>query len=677
MFFVENIIMNKDTVDYTKLSDSIISQTNKQSNKTLNDNPSAASNYANQSHSGFCKTMLAVGSAITFIRNLVLNTLFIIILLLAIIGIKACDTLVENNEEVQKITALSKKSAPVLYLNLSGSISDAPEPTDGYAKLAKEIEKSLNNTSSTDVLSVERALQYASKDNSVKEIFVDLSNLYSVSFSSASRIATAIKNLKKLRPALTVTSYSNSYTKGAFIIANACDKIVLHPLGNLNFKGMSLSNLYFKDALETYGIKPLVIKAGEYKSAVEPLTSNKMSDDVREEYQGIVNGLWDVYLYELPNRHLNKKLKALFSNEQRYLDILSKYDGDEAKMLLMAEVVDELNDKINLTHEYAKKYSVSKIHPSSVYVMYDDYLKYHDNNIATNKKSTATVAVIYGIGTITDHSDNKEAFTPANIKEQLKKAEKIKDLKTLIFYINSGGGSVTASESIRAMIKDFKFRRNVRIIVSMNSIAASGAYWISTAADEIYATDDTITGSIGVFAVIPDVHVFLNEHGVYHDGVSTSEFENYSIAKQMPEENRVLYTYQIMSTYRHFLTLVKHSKYKLRLKNSKDFAEGKIFLANDAMKLGLVDHIGNLNQILLKEKRVLSRRKHPNVKVVHISAGEDNGMSLIKTVLTSKAYTYIPDEYLKLTLDVIKRAKEKPNVQKGLMAISPVNVEFN
>ena len=129
MFFVENIIMNKDTVDYTKLSDSIISQTNKQSNKTLNDNPSAASNYANQSHSGFCKTMLAVGSAITFIRNLVLNTLFIIILLLAIIGIKACDTLVENNEEVQKITALSKKSAPVLYLNLSGSISDAPEPT--------------------------------------------------------------------------------------------------------------------------------------------------------------------------------------------------------------------------------------------------------------------------------------------------------------------------------------------------------------------------------------------------------------------------------------------------------------------------------------------------------------------------------------------------------------------
>lgn len=668
--------MNKETVDYTKLSDSMISQSNQQKKTSFEKNATQA-NTSNNGHSGFCKALLAVGSAITFIRNLVLNTLFIIILLLAIIGIKACDSLVDENADLQKVATVSKKSAPVLFLNLSGTISDAPEPSDGYSRLAKELEKNLNNTSSTDVLSVERALKYASKDNSVREIFIDLSNLYSVTFSSASRIAEAVNNLKKIRPSLTVTSYSNSYTKGAFIIANACDKIVLHPLGNLNFKGMSLSNIYLKDALENFGIKPLVIKAGSYKSAVEPLTSNSMSDEVKEEYTGIVNGLWEEYLSELPNKNERNKLSALFSNEQKYLDLLAKFDGDEAKLLNECQVVDYLKDKITITHEYAKKYAVNKTNPSKVYVMYDDYLKYHDSKISDKKKTTATVAVIYGIGTITDHSDNKEAFTPANIKDQLKKAEKIKDLKTLIFYINSGGGSVTASESIRAMINDFKYRKNVKVIVSMNSIAASGAYWISTAADTIYATHDTITGSIGVFAVIPDVHVFLNDHGVYHDGVSTSEFENYSIAKKMPEENRVLYAYQIMSTYKKFLTLVKHSKYKLRLKDPKDFAEGRIFLANDARKLGLVDNIGNINKILVKEKKLLARRKHPNVNVVHIGAGDDNGMSLIKTILSSKAYTFIPNEYLKLTLDVIKSAKDKPNIQKGMMAISPVSVDFN
>ena len=134
--------MNKETVDYTKLSDSMISQSNQQKKTSFEKNATQA-NTSNNGHSGFCKALLAVGSAITFIRNLVLNTLFIIILLLAIIGIKACDSLVDENADLQKVATVSKKSAPVLFLNLSGTISDAPEPSDGYSRLAKELEKNL------------------------------------------------------------------------------------------------------------------------------------------------------------------------------------------------------------------------------------------------------------------------------------------------------------------------------------------------------------------------------------------------------------------------------------------------------------------------------------------------------------------------------------------------------
>lgn len=646
---------------------------------------------------GLCHIFMMIGSIITFIRNTVFNIIFILLIIAIFALVGLVNTVSDKGSEV--IAELSGKSTheieqiePVLCFDLNGPIYEYPLPDDDYSKLSRSLDEKLNNRRINDILSIEKALKAALNEDGIKEIYLNLTEC-KTTFPVAERIYNAVREYKEKKPDTKITAFAESYGASAYRIATAADRIVIDPLGGFDFKGFASSNLYLKDLLDRFRVEPLVFKAGEFKSAVEIFTENRMSDGVKKEYQHIFDSLWKLYKNSLNARdHASSALTAVFDNPERFLSELDRFRGSEAELLKNMGLVDEINSQLNLEYAYSKDYGFedNMLNPNMT-----DYQDLADS-IATvstiskakkkkHKKSSSEntvksessdgkseIAVLYGIGEIVDFSERPTDFTPDNIASQIEKILEDKNIKGVIFYINSPGGSVTASEKIRNLIVKLKETREIPVYVSMNSLCASGAYWISTACDRLYATPTTITGSIGVFSVGLGLHDLLNEYGIRQDGVETSELERTAFAVRMPESQRRMNTLQIEGIYENFISLVKNSRRALRNTDYRVFAEGKVFLCEDALSLKLIDDSKDLFGVSEDMKAAIKKDDKDEITLVHLSSDSGNKANLFKSLFLKTASGFVEPEYVKTILDLLDKSARVSENKPKLMAIGAI-----
>ena len=644
-----------------------------------------------------CHICMMIGSIVTFIRNTVFNIIFILLIIAIFSLVSLVNTLADKGSEV--IAEFSGKSSiefgqteQVLCFDLNGPIFEYPLPDDDYSKLSRSLDEKINNRRINDILSIEKALKAAEDEDNIKEIYLNLTGCIT-SFPVAERIYNAVKEYRKKKPDTKVTAFAESYGASAYRIATSADRIVIDPLGGFDFKGFASSNLYLKDLLERLRVEPLVFKAGEFKSAVEIFTENRMSEGVKKEYQHIFDSLWKIYKDSLNSRaNASSSLTAVFDNPQHFLSELDRFRGSEAQLLRNMGLVDEINSQLNLEYSYSKDYGYEDNMLNPIMTDYQDLAdsvntvstvsktkkNKHRKNDADKSVSTdstdekSEIAVLYGIGEIVDFSENPTDFTPDNIASQIEKILEDNKIKGVIFYINSPGGSVTASEKIRNLILKLKETREIPVYVSMNSLCASGAYWISTACDRLYATPTTITGSIGVFSVGLGLHDLLNEYGIRQDGVETSELERTPFAVRMPESQRRMNTLQIEGIYENFISLVKNSRSALKNTDYRVFAEGKVFLCQDALSLKLIDESKDLFGVFEDIKAAVGQKDKGEISLVHLSSDSGNKANLFKSLFIKTATGIIAPEYVKTILDLMNSSAAGRENKPKLMAIGAI-----
>lgn len=630
----------------------------------------------------------------------------------------------------------NNQSAPqVLYFDLSGPISEIPFANTQLDNLQRELEFALYGKQSHELIAIENALKLVANDPQIKKVIIDVDDMSPINLTMVARLGKAINIAKGKDLDRQVITIGTNYSQASYALAAYSDHIVLDPLGQIDLKGITMSSLFFKDLLDKANVTPYIFRAGHFKSAVEPFMLNSMSYDVRQEYEAIAFKSWSIYRDALNIRKAIKN-KRILPDAQTYVSWLKSFNGDRAALQLSEGFVDEVTPLSTYLAQIAKEVTADPANSDlPAIITYQDYLiKYQlqqnteskigalsnieipqqpseliknnnfvnpdlselvtkvKNNMASSlvniqadsKLSTvksesrmqlygngsSKVAVIYGVGEITDLSETAYDFTYDNLAPLIRRAKFDDDIAAMVLYLNSPGGSVTASEKIRRLLALYK-ESGKPLIVSMNGTAASGAYWIATQADAIVATPSTITGSIGVFGLAFGAHKLLNRFGAYQDGVATNELATTPIAKAMPQSQQDIISLSVEKTYNDFINLVATSR-KLKTQDYQRYAEGQIFLADDAKNIGLVDYIGDLDDAI-KIASEAADLKPEQVKVKHFSPkGAD--LSGIESMFFSMAQAYLPQDLTYALVEYKKHTKViEQNNPKSVIAISPVS----
>ncbi|MBQ9274927.1 MAG: signal peptide peptidase SppA [Succinivibrio sp.] len=609
-----------------------------------------------------------VGSILTFTRNLVLNLLFLVVLLLLVAVLCKSADVQERARDWAMGTPSQPSRSQVVYFDLGGFISELPFSYDDLSIIKRRIDREFSGQRVHELVSIEEALNAAAQDPNIKEIVINLEDADLPSLSAAQRLGRALdqcrENGKK------VAAFASWYTQASYLIAAHASEISLDPLGEIELRGVGLSSLYFKSLLDEFKLTPYVFRAGSHKSAVEPLLRDDMSPEIREEYQSLASGLWQLYTDEI-SRSRSKITLPLLTPLQELLGGLKAVHGDMAQYQHSRHLVDKLQTQEEFFASYIKTYGRSRedeFMPN--FVAYDDYLWFSEDKKDPPEKGC--LAVIYGEDEILDSADRPYAFTPGKLIPLIEEVASDDDYKGLVLFLNSGGGSTYASELIRRAL--FKVKAKGKpVVVSMNDTAASGAYWVATAADKILATPDTITGSVGVFGVGLGVHGLLNEHGVHEDGAVTHELAENDLARPLPAQVGELLQLEVDSTYDKFVDLVCTAR-KLRRSDARSFAEGRVFLAEEAYKLGLIDGIGDLNDAL-KSVAELSGLTLEHAPVIHLTPEDHGNFSFFDNFTAHAASTWLPVPLLEKWLqarELLQSTAPAGRITRGIMALTPL-----
>jgi len=543
-----------------------------------------------------------IGATLTFIRNVVANLLFLLILAVLAVAWGLSSSVEDQlNSMAEGQTAAPAKPAPGLWLDLSGWLDEMPQADDSFSKMFARMQESASRSRRIGLEDLEALLKSAAADPEIKTVVADMSALTLTSTEQVLRLGRAFDEFRSAAgddKELIVSA--GSYTQGLYAAAAHASKVVLDPLGEIDLHGLSLSSLYFGGAVERFKLTPYVFRRGSHKSAVEPYERSGMSAEVKAEYQGIADTLWSELEKNVAAARPALKNGPLLPPAQTYLSMLEQARGDDATLALKRGLCDMLLTPEALKAMIAKEYPSKDDSAEPDAVSMDEYralLRERESRI----DSSSRLGVIYGEGVITSYDPDPRAFTPDNIGALLDRLSDDDHVKGALLVLSSGGGEFTASEEIRRSLEKFK-KDGHKLVVYMADSAASGAYLAATAADRIVASPMTLTGSVGVFAAGLGADRLLNEYGVTQDGVVTSPFAVTPVAQPMPDEMKKLIDLQIGHTYDYFTDLVKKTR-PLKSQDPQDFAEGRVFTAEQALKLGLIDEVGGYQEALAALER--------------------------------------------------------------------------
>ncbi|EKT1378785.1 signal peptide peptidase SppA [Salmonella enterica] len=517
---------------------------------------------------------------LNFVREMVLN-LFFIFLVLVGVGIWMQIGNGSNSEQTAR---------GALLLDISGVIVDKPSTNHRLGALGRQLfGASSDRLQENSLFDIVNAIRQAKDDRNITGIVLDLKNFTGADQPSMRYIGKALREFRDSgKPIFAV---GENYSQDQYYLASFANKIWLSPQGQVDLHGFATNGLYYKTLLDKLKVSTHVFRVGTYKSAVEPFIRDDMSPAAREADSRWIGELWQNYLHTVSaNRQISPQ--QLFPGAQAIIDGLTSVGGDTAKYALDHKLVDALASSADVEKALTKQFGWSKTENNYRAISYYDY------SLKTPADTGGTIAVIFANGAIMDGEE-----TPGNVggdttASQIRDARLDPKVKAIVLRVNSPGGSVNASEVIRAELAAAR-AAGKPVVVSMGGMAASGGYWISTPANYIVASPSTLTGSIGIFGVINTVENSLSSIGVHSDGVSTSPLADISMTKSLSPEVQQMMQLSIEYGYKRFITLVADARKRTPEQIDK-IAQGHVWTGEDAKANGLVDSLGDFDDAVAK-----------------------------------------------------------------------------
>lgn len=479
----------------------------------------------------------------------------------------------------------------VLVLNPSGILAESA-PQDSFFDLFRSngAEAALN-PQQISVRDVVKTIDNAAEDKRIHAIFLRLDELSGINTIFAKTIGDALKRFSKTGKR--VIAFGFSYDQSRYLLASYADEVTLHPMGDILILGYSRIRSYFLHMLKKLGIKVHLFRTGDFKSAAEPFIRDNMSKEDQAASHRILNTFWSAYAQQIAdNRSLNvADLNKFIENP---VDAIAKVKGDFAKLALDLRWADKL-----MTESEAREHTEQLVSDEKVqFVQFQEYLasiRGGGEQTPSPKKVDGEIGLIIAEGQIVDQTfgQDEPVIVADPIISQIETARKDDDIKALVVRMSTPGGSPLASERIRLALEKFQ-ESGKPVVISMGSVAASGGYWIASTADEIWASDTTLTGSIGVFALIPTFEDASKKIGLGTDGVQKGTLSGLALTKPLPQAFERIINLRVQHTYSQFLKRVAIGR-NLSIEAVKKLAQGQIWMGGAAMEKGLVDHIGDLD----------------------------------------------------------------------------------
>ncbi len=472
------------------------------------------------------------------------------------------------------------KSNSVLFLDLDQAIIERT-PENAFAGLPIIGGNENKAVGFNDLI---KALKAAKDDDNIECIYINVS-APNAGMATMLEVRNAIIDFKKSKKP--VIAYSEIYSQGAYYLASAADKIYLNPQGALEFKGFSSQLTFFKGALDKLGVEAQIIRVGNYKSAVEPFMTTKMSDYNRQQVTAYVGGLYNTFLQGISATR-NISTDSLHAWADNYKIQFPK-DALAMKMVDALKYKDEVLDELRNITGKDKKTNITTIG-------LNDYIKNLPSETSYTSKNK--VAVIYANGDIVGGEGSDEQIGSERISRAIRKARLDDNIKAIVLRVNSGGGSALASDVIwREIVLSKKVKP---VMASFGDVAASGGYYIGCAADSIFVQPNTITGSIGVFGIIPNLQNLLtNKLGLTFDGVKTGKYADImSLNRPLTAGERFIIQNDVNHVYDSFITRVADGRKKTKAQVDS-IGGGHVWIGTDAVRIGLADRLGSFNDAIV------------------------------------------------------------------------------
>jgi len=515
-----------------------------------------------------------------------------------------------------------------------------------------------NKASLTEVID---AIESAKKDKDIKGISI-LKNESSLGLAQSKAIRNKLDEFKK--SGKFVYAYSDVLSQKDYYLNSVADQIYLNPVGELDFKGLASEVLYMKDLQEKSGVKFEVIRHGKYKSAVEPFLSQEMSPENREQIAVLLQSIWETIVTDIAT---SRKIDVSTLNS-----IADNLGARTPKMALASKMIDKIGYEDEY-HDLIKKKLEVKDDEEYNSISISDYAKLADSP-STNYTADNTIAVIYAQGEIQGGEGSVNIIGEGSINRSLKEAREDDDVKAIVLRVDSPGGSALTSELIW---REIELTKKVKpVVVSMGNLAASGGYYISCNADYIFAEPSTITGSIGVFGMLPNMTELSKNIGINAEQVKTHTNSNgYSVFEPLDENFKAVVLESIEDVYGTFLQRVADGR-KMTTEQVDTIAQGRVWTGTDALKNGLVDKIGGLNDAI---KYAATLAKVKDFRTENYPEYETNFEDLLAG-MTGISIFKTKEDLLKeqlgiegyLLLEKIKRAQ---NI-KGIQAMMPYELDI-
>ncbi|MDZ7587964.1 MAG: signal peptide peptidase SppA [Parasphingorhabdus sp.] len=469
-----------------------------------------------------------------------------------------------------------------LNLKLEGVVVEQPAVQDFFSQLTANA----NPVREYRARDIVQAIRAAKDDSRVKAIVLDLDRFMGGGQTNLADIGAALDEFRASKKP--VYAFASFYGDAAYQLAAHASEIWVDPMGGVAFAGPGGSRLYYREALDRFGVTAHIYRVGTYKSAVEPYLRADQSSESKEAANALNGALWQQWLANVTKARPSANVTAMANNPAA---LTKGAAGNLVTVAQQLKLVDKVGDKIAFRRHVAKVAGVDESAAPDSYKAID-----FDAWVAANPvaRSGAPIGVVTVAGTILSGEDGPGTAASGRIADEIYKALDNDDLKALVVRIDSPGGSAFASEEMRLALLDAK-RRKLPVVVSMGNVAASGGYWVASAGDAIFAEPDTITGSIGVFAVIPSFEQALAKWGVKADGVTTTALSGQpDLLGGFNESFDTIAQSGVENSYAQFLNLVAKSRGKTP-QQVDAIAQGRVWDGGTARQLGLVDRFGGLD----------------------------------------------------------------------------------
>ena len=460
----------------------------------------------------------------------------------------------------------------VFELKLEGILVERHK-NDVISSFASEINSSVSEIALDDIMA---SIDKATDNDNIKGIYLHIGD-FSASVASLQEIYKGLEKFKKT--GRFIVAYADSYGNGTYYLSSIADKVYMNPSGTLALTGINISTVFFKDLLSKIGVEMQIFKVGTFKSAVEPFTQTSMSEANRLQLTTFINSIWTEITKTIArNRGISDTEVNLYADSGLFLD--------DAQTAVHHKLID------SLVYSSDMKEIIEKLVDKDYNTLTISDMKLTARNKEYSKNR---IAIVYAVGEI-DGSNKNDGIDSEDISEDLLDIADNDKIKAVVLRINSPGGSAYGSEQIWKAISVVKSKKP--IVVSMGDYAASGGYYIACNTDRIFAQPTTLTGSIGIFGIFPNIGGLTDKLGIKFDNVKTNKYSDFGATyRPMNTEERIILQRYINNGYELFTKRCAEGR-NMNIDSLKAIAEGRIYSGTDAMRLGLVDEMGGLEEAI-------------------------------------------------------------------------------